>query len=60
MSTSENADKTEANVGTPVGGKVPLASPDPEHQGHGWVQVGVTNTNKDPDAVLNGTSDSTK
>lgn len=36
----------------PVGGREPLATPDIEHRGQGWVQQGVTNVNIDPDAVL--------
>lgn len=56
MSTkTETPEKDELTNGTPVppiGGKVPLATPDAQHKGDGWVQVGPTNINKDPDAVL--------
>ena len=48
---AEKDQETGSDV-PPIGGKVPLATPDAQHQGEGWVQVGPTNINKDPDAIL--------
>ena len=54
MSQTENSD-TSAKKPTkkaPTNTKQPLATPDLEHRGHGWVQKGVTNVAIDPDAIL--------